>query len=83
MYIFQPKRLPCTAVTELKGRKAAGSDGLTAEHLKESGDMMVIWLVNAVVNMEVVPSTPKSGIVVAAYKGGCKDQVLVDSYRGV
>ena len=63
-----------------------GLDGLTAEHLKESGDMMVIWLVNilnAVVDMEVVPSTPKSGIVVAAYKGGGKDQVLVDSYRGV
>ena len=52
-----------TAVRKLKGRKAAGPDGLTAEHFKESGDVMVIWLVNilnAVVDMEVVPSTLKS-----------------------
>ena len=72
-----------TAVKKLKGRKAAGPDGLTAEHFKESGDVMVIWLVNilnAVVDLEVVPSTLKS---VLMYKGGDRDPVLVDSYRGV
>ena len=47
---------------------------------------MVIWLVNilnVVVDMEVVPSTLKSGIVVLVYKGGGKNPVLADSYRGV
>ena len=56
-----------TAVRKLKGGKVAGPDGLTAEYLKEIGDVMVIWLVNilnAVVDLEVVPSTLKSGIVV-------------------
>ena len=53
------------AVARLKGRKAPGPDGLMAEHLKEGGEVMVVWLsniLNAVVDLEVVPSTLKSGV---------------------
>jgi hypothetical protein len=32
------------AVRKLKGREAAGPDGITAEHLKYAGQNMVIWL---------------------------------------
>ena len=34
------------AVKRLKNRKAAGPDGLTAEHLEASGETSVIWLMN-------------------------------------
>ena len=47
---------------------------------------MKIWLrnvLNAIVEMEVVPAVLKSGVVVPIYKGGCRDPVKVDSYRGV
>ena len=53
------------AVRKLKGRKTPGPDGLMAEHLKEGGEVMVVWLsniLNAVVDLEVVPSTLKSGV---------------------
>ena len=74
------------AVARLKGRKAPGPDGLMAEHLKGGGDAVVIWLLrilNAVVELEVVPDVLKEGFIVPVYKGGGKDPLRVDSYRGV
>ena len=47
---------------------------------------MVIWLRNiltAVVELEIVPDILKRGLVVPVYKGGGKDPLRVDSYRGV
>ena len=55
------------AVSKLKCRKAAGPDGLVAEHLKAGGESVVIWLMNilnAIVEMEVVPDVLKRGLVV-------------------
>lgn len=63
------------AVAKLKNRKAAGPDGLMAEHLKEGGESVVIWLMNilnAVVELEVVPGVLKRGVVVPVYKSGGK-----------
>ena len=74
------------AIARLKGRKAPGPDGLMAEHLKAGGEAMVIWLLrilNAVVELEVVPDVLKQGLIVPVYKGGGKDPLRVDSYRGV
>lgn len=34
------------AIAKLKSRKAAGLDGLMAEHLKVGGESVVIWLMN-------------------------------------
>ena len=71
---------------DLKGRKAPGPDGLMAEHLKAGGEAVVIWLLrtlNAVVELEVVSDVLKEGLIVSVYKGGGKDLLRVDSYRGV
>ena len=76
------------AIVKLKGRKAAGPDGpdgLTGEYLKE-GRTIVVWLkniLNSVVELEVIPDALKSVVMVPVYKGGGKDPLKVDSYRGV
>ena len=74
------------AIRMLKRKKSAGPDGLTAEHLQEGGSNVRIWLrniLNAIVEMEVVPAVLKSGVVVPIYKGGGRDPVNMNSYRGV
>ena len=67
-------------------RKAPGPDGLMAEHLKAGGEAVVIWLLrilNAIKELEVVLDVLKRGLIVPVYKGGGKDPLKVDSYRGV
>ena len=74
------------ALKKLKARKAAGPDGIVGEHLKWGGAVVQEWLLrvlNAVVDLEVIPSVLKSGIIVPVYKGGGKDPTSVHSYRGV
>ena len=69
-----------------RGHAQSGPDGLTAEHLKEGGDVVTIWLMrllNAVVELEVILDALKCGVVVPVYKGGGKDPLKVDSYRGI
>ena len=56
-----------------------------AEHLK-SGEVVVIWLMrilNAVIELEAVPEVLKRGVIVPVYKGGGKDPMRTDSYRGI
>ena len=74
------------AVHKLKKKKAPGPDGLLVEHLKAGGDAVIIWLrniLNAVVELEVIPDVMKRGVVVPVYKGGGKDPLKIDSYRGI
>ena len=74
------------AVSKLKKKKAPGPDGLLAEHLKAGREAVVIWLtniLNAIVELESVPTILKRGIVVPVYKGGGKDPMKIDSYRGI
>lgn len=55
------------ALARLKRKKAAGLDGLVAEHLQEAGCAIQIWLrnvLNAVVELEQVPHTLQSGIII-------------------
>ena len=74
------------AVRKLKSGKAAGPDGLLAEHLKWGGECVLLWLqgvLNFIVESEAVPSVLKTGILVPVYKSGGKDPLKVDSFQGV
>ena len=74
------------AVSKLKKQKEPGPDGLLAEHLKAGGEAVVIWLINilnATGELECVPTVLKRGVVVPVYKGGGKDPMKIDSYRGI
>ena len=48
--------------------------------------MIVQWLtciLNAAVELEVVPDVLKTGIVIPIFKGSGKDLLCLDSYRGI
>ena len=56
------------------------------EHLKHSGEVLKIWIqqvCNAIVELESVPNSLKLGIVTPIYKGGGKDPLDTNSYRGI
>ena len=75
-----------TAVRRLKRNKAAGPDGLLAEHFKFAGEHVIIWLrniMNGIIELEAIPDFMKMGLVVPVYKGGGKDPMKMDSYRGI
>ena len=59
---------------------------MLAEHLKESGSVVIMWLVkilNSIVGLEGIPNSLKSGLLVPVYKKGGRDPTKVDSYRGI
>ena len=59
---------------------------LQPEHLKHGGEVLKIWIqqvCNAVVELESVPDSLKLGIVTPIYKGGGKDPLDTNSYRGI
>ena len=73
-------------VYKMKLKKSAGPDNLTAEHLKFGGQSIIIWLTeifNSVVDVEQIPTCLKLGITIPVYKGGGKDPLNVNSYRGI
>ena len=54
--------------------------------MRAGGEAVAIWLMNilnAVVELELVPPVLKRGVVVPVYKGGEKDPMKIDSYRGI
>ena len=74
------------AVARLKEGKSAGLNGLQGEHLKFGGNAVVVWLkevLNAIIELEVVPEVLKMGAIVLVYKGGGKDPLRMDSYHGI
>ena len=63
-----------------------GPDGLVAEHLLYAGCGIRLWLkniLNAIIDMEEIPTMLKSGLIVPVYKGGGRDHTSVHSYRGI
>ena len=74
------------AISKLKMRKAGGPDGLCAEHLKFGGQALFTWLLktfNSIIKLEAIPSTFKCGSITPIYKGGGKDPLNQNSYRGI
>ena len=86
MFLLRQRKFQGQLQAFLKKRKAPGPDGLMAEHLKAGGEAVVIWLMkilNVVIELEAVLEILKRGVVVPVYKGGGKDPMNVDSYRGI
>ena len=74
------------AIDKLKMRKACGPDGMLAEHLKYGGQPLHTWLLkilNCIVELEVIPDMFKYGSITPVYKGGGKDPLDKNSYRGI
>ena len=74
------------AVKQLKCGKSAGPDGITAEHIKYGGPMLIKWLhkvFSRILLLEDVPPCMKEGIITPIYKGKGKDPLLASSYRGI
>ena len=70
----------------MKLKKSSGPDNLSAEHLRHGGHSVVIWLteiLNSIVDAEHVPPSLKLGITIPIYKGGGKDPLDTNSYRGI
>ena len=66
-------------------KKSAGPDDLMAEHLKYGGQSIIMWLtgiLNSIIDVEQVPACFKPGVSIPIYKGGGKDPLNVNSYRG-
>ena len=75
-----------TAGIKLKTKKSAGPDNLTAEHLHYAGQPIIIWLtglLNLIIELELIPPSLKQGITIPVFKGGGKDPLNVNSYRGI
>ena len=71
---------------KLKPGKSAGHDMLQAEHLKYGGPVLHEWIrqiCNSIIDLEHVPDSLKMGIVIPVYKGGGKDPLDTNSYRGI
>ena len=74
------------AMKKLKRGKAPGPDNVMSEHLLEGGVAVIKWLTrifNAIVSLEALPDSLKCGTIVPVYKGGGKDPLQPDSYRGI
>ena len=75
-----------SAVKLLKSGKAAGPDGVTAEHIKYAGHSLIKWLhkiFNRIQTLEEIPSCLKEGTIIPVYKAKGKDPLMVTSYRGI
>jgi hypothetical protein len=73
-------------INKLKLGKAGGKDGLTNEHLKYGGSVLVSCLTqlfNAMYKTESVPSAMKRGLIYTLYKGCKKYEDDRKNYRGI
>ena len=69
-----------------ESREVRRARGLVPEHLKLGGVVLRTWLLqvyNAIIELEAIPSTLKLGIITPVYKGGGKDPLSSDTYRGI
>ena len=82
---FVPEEID-SVLKKLKLGKAAGHDGVQAEHIKYGGLILRNWILqicNAIVELECVPASLKIGIITPVYKGGGKDPLDTNSHRGI
>jgi len=74
-----------TAVRKLKNGKAPGLCGITAEMLKASGDLGILWLTSVIKQVwqtGVIPPDWKKGIILPIYKGKGSPKYCIN-YRGM
>ncbi len=74
------------AVRALKSGKSGGADRLVPEHLKFGGPALLSWLLRiftAVIELELIPSCFKLGVISPVYKGKGRDPCNPNSYRGI
>jgi hypothetical protein len=73
-----------TVLLTLISVKSPGHDELQAEHLKYGGTILWDWILQICgAIIEHVPDSPKTGIIIPVYKGGGKDTLDCNSYRGI
>ena len=73
-------------IRNMKPGKSAGHDQVQPEHLKYGCTVLSLWIkqmVNAIIEFESVPVSLKLGIITPLYKGGGKDPLETNSYRGI
>lgn len=66
--------------------KAQDKKGLQYEHIKYAGHVMYTMLsilLNSIISLEYIPRDFKEGVIVPIFKGGKKDVLDVNSYRGI
>ncbi len=70
----------------LPNNKAPGDDGITYEHIKHSGDILVgklAILYNKIIELEYIPEHFKIGIKIPIPKGGKPCASKFDDHRGI
>ena len=73
-------------IKSLPNKKAPGIDGISFEHLKFGGQLLVDHLCNLfnlILEKCVTPMSWKCSVVIPLYKGGNKSKTDVNSYRGI
>ena len=75
-----------SALKRLKtGRSGWGGNGLLAEHLKNGGPVLTVWLkriFSAIIHLEQIPPSFKLGIV-PIHKGKGHDPQMCNNYQGI
>ena len=71
---------------KLPNGRAGGPDGLLYEHLKYAGDSAYVYLTrifNAIRELEDVPDSSATGVIISLFKGKKKSKHSKDNYRGI
>ena len=71
---------------KLPNGKAGSPDGLLYEHLKYAGDSAYVYLTrifNAIRELEDVPDSSATGIIISLFKGKKKSKYSKDNYQGI
>ena len=74
------------AVKSLKNGKSCGPDNVSAEHLKNGGPGVAVWMkriFNTITTLEVIPPVFNHSIIVPVFKGKGRDPTNPESYRGI
>ena len=70
----------------MKNRKSGGADGLLAEHLKNGGPTLIVWLkqiFSTIIRLEQIPQSFKLGVIVPLYRRKGHDPHICNNYRGI
>jgi hypothetical protein len=75
-----------SALRNLMTRRSGGADGLLAEHLKNGGPALAVWLkriFSSIIHLEQIPPSFKLGMIVPVHKGEGRDPQICNNYWGI